>query len=254
MDEPRLTYSCGHSAEGRHFRGNEDARRRQREHFKKKLPSLVCRDCYRRSKDAEGKKAAEANRRAGLPKLIGTPREVLWAEQVRAAFYADLIAKGSSTNEARMFASACEDAVTWIDLRKLDAHALLEEFLRWDRVAQANEDAGLPELTCLGFCYPAQVRVIEDVRAQLLGVFAEVGATPSDAADWVSVVTDVDLWMDLLQLELADLAALLLNQAAGGTAVDDYLRARSEERRRDEQAMLAQGGPDEDDGGDPSGE
>lgn len=144
MDSPRLTYSCGHSAEGRYFRGDEAARQRQRESFKKKLPSLVCRSCYRKSKEAENSKAAEANRHLGLPKLIGTAAEVRWAEQLRNEFHGGLVARGCSKDEARLFASACEDAVTWIDLKQQDVGEILNVFLRWDRVAQANDiGAGL---------------------------------------------------------------------------------------------------------------
>jgi hypothetical protein len=239
MDAPRLTFACGHSAEGRHFRGDAEARRRQLEAYKKKLPSLLCRECFRTSKGAENAKAADANRSAGLPKLIGTANEVQWAEQLRFEFHAALLAKGCSKEEARQFASACQDAVTWIGLRKLDAPALLDEFIRWDRVAEANEEAGLPELTSLGFCHPQEVRAIEDVRRALLEVFAEAGASTADAAAVVSLVTDVGHWQDLAELELTDLVGVLVDQAAGGTAVDDYLRARHEERARQEQALLA---------------
>jgi hypothetical protein len=50
----------------------------------------ICDDCQRAAYAEQGAKAAIANSEAGLPELSGSPKQIAWAEQIRATALADI--------------------------------------------------------------------------------------------------------------------------------------------------------------------
>jgi len=83
MAKYEVNYSCGHSAEIQLF-GPTKARYRKIEWLEE---SGVCPECYKAQKDAERaaatQKAAEEAKSSGLPELIGSEKQVAWAESIR---------------------------------------------------------------------------------------------------------------------------------------------------------------------------
>lgn len=108
-----VVYSCGHSGEVELF-GKETERRRRlvwlSEH-------RLCPDCYR-------EKLREETKRYSLPDLIGSEKQVAWAERVRSRFLSwrkELKSEPYFQNHAGAFDDFCGDffnatlATTWID-------------------------------------------------------------------------------------------------------------------------------------------
>ncbi|MBW2149990.1 MAG: hypothetical protein JRI22_23650 [Deltaproteobacteria bacterium] len=68
MAKTTIKMACGHEEE-HHISGYYDSRRYRTER--------MCRDCWRRE-------LARANRERILPSLTGTPKQIAWAESIRA--------------------------------------------------------------------------------------------------------------------------------------------------------------------------
>lgn len=85
-----VTYSCGHTAEISLFGPHKDRTRKiewmQRE--------ALCPDCYQAARERERTeataKAAEIAKADCLPELTGTPKQVAWAETIRARMTSEL--------------------------------------------------------------------------------------------------------------------------------------------------------------------
>lgn len=77
-----VNYSCGHS-EREQFYGPH----RDRERKKEWKERGVCSDCYRKQKNEERAKAsqvaAEQAKAGGLPALVGSEKQIAWAETIR---------------------------------------------------------------------------------------------------------------------------------------------------------------------------
>jgi hypothetical protein len=77
-----VNYSCGHS-ERQQFYGKGSERIRRREWMERG----VCPDCYREEKRIEREKenqvAAEQAKEIGLPDLVGSEKQVAWANTIR---------------------------------------------------------------------------------------------------------------------------------------------------------------------------
>jgi len=71
-----LTHTCGHVAEFQLF-----GSRTERERKVEWLESQPCRQC---KLIADGARAAQANEADSLPALVGSPKQIAWAEQVGA--------------------------------------------------------------------------------------------------------------------------------------------------------------------------
>jgi len=84
MAQYNVTYLCGHKEIVRLF-GPGDGRRAELA----RLGRLDCPNCYKKRRDAEHKaEAAEAAIKAqdlGLPQLVGSEKQIVWAESLRAA-------------------------------------------------------------------------------------------------------------------------------------------------------------------------
>lgn len=88
MSKYTITHSCGHD-ETHQLQGKVNSRERKAEWLKSQ-PCTACRKAAEAADRAEANaKAAEANAAAGLPELTGSPKQIAWAETIRAQQIAD---------------------------------------------------------------------------------------------------------------------------------------------------------------------
>lgn len=85
MAQYTITHACGH--EHTHQLYGKTAGRERKEQW---LASGVCPACYKAEQEAKRQAANEAaqaaNASAGLPALEGTPKQIAWAETIRAGY------------------------------------------------------------------------------------------------------------------------------------------------------------------------
>ncbi len=83
MAKINIIHTCGHSETHNLFGPGKE-----RDHKIEWLKSTLCTDCYKAEqqakREAENAAAAAANTEAGLPALIGTEKQIAWAETIRA--------------------------------------------------------------------------------------------------------------------------------------------------------------------------
>ena len=79
MAKTSFTYACGCAGE------TQQRNRREADRRAEWLSHQQCPECRRK---AENEAAAAANAAAGLPALAGTPKQVAWAESIRARILA----------------------------------------------------------------------------------------------------------------------------------------------------------------------
>ena len=91
MAQYQITHSCGHTKTHQIFGTNSKG---QRDNKRAWLATTLCEDCYKAEQNAkhaaENAAAAKANKAAALPELTGTPKQIAWAESIRAAKIAEL--------------------------------------------------------------------------------------------------------------------------------------------------------------------
>ena len=82
MAQHTIDHTCGHSQTHNLYGPHVDRDRKEAW-----LQNTVCSDCYREAQDsarsAENASAAEANQAAGLPALVGSEKQIAWAESIR---------------------------------------------------------------------------------------------------------------------------------------------------------------------------
>lgn len=81
--------------------------------------SHICDDCTARLRAEQNAKAAAENAAAGLPVLEGTPKQVAWAESIRAKLLAEVrdAVRDNVKDAAVAVISAHTSASWWIDNR-----------------------------------------------------------------------------------------------------------------------------------------
>ncbi len=135
MAQYQITHSCGHTKTHQIFGTNSKG---QRDNKRAWLATTLCEDCYKAEQNAkhaaENAAAAEANKAAALPELTGTPKQIAWAESIRAAKIAELDgllgpADGEQDELHRELQAIIDavknqkSAVYWIDNRTKDFDA-----------------------------------------------------------------------------------------------------------------------------------
>ena len=80
-----VKHKCGHTRFTT-FYGKDWQHQRQLEFEAAKL----CPDCFKGSLEQRSLETAATNLAAGLPELLGSPKQVAWAESIRAAALAEL--------------------------------------------------------------------------------------------------------------------------------------------------------------------
>lgn len=143
MAKYTINYTCGHT--GRIELFGKHANRENRINWLEN--NSVCTDCYKAAKEAEraaeAKIAAEKNK--GLPQLIGTPKQIAWAETIRAEILKDAKvyranAEAATDPGAKIRAEAILNVINgyeahvsaswWIDHRRDSLRADIETALR----------------------------------------------------------------------------------------------------------------------------
>ena len=102
-------YSCGHSG------ASVERNRRQDDYVEKTRAAEPCLDCARAARNVA---ARAANAASGLPALVGSPKQIAWAETVRHEFMEAMRAVVAQFTLDSGFAGAAESEL-------LDALALL---------------------------------------------------------------------------------------------------------------------------------
>ena len=141
MAKYTVNYNCGHTGTVELF-GKTKIRYEKIEWMER---NQICPDCYQAAKDAEraaqNKIAAEKNQ--GLVELVGTPKQVAWAETIRAEKLANaetllekaeqFIANGENLDSARIVKATTEEwmnqpsASWWIDHRNRSLEDTIRE-------------------------------------------------------------------------------------------------------------------------------
>ena len=75
---------CSQDMDFHTFGGNSRDRQWRADHW-----SHECDECKRKRIALENEKNAEKNREEGLPALVGSEKQIAWAETIRAGFIAD---------------------------------------------------------------------------------------------------------------------------------------------------------------------
>ena len=94
-----INYSCGHVGQVQMY-GKHSERDRKAAWMEK---NALCDVCAAKARDAQNQRAAQTNAEAGLPSLSGTPKQIAWAETLRAQAYRALTADGTAMELLRVF-------------------------------------------------------------------------------------------------------------------------------------------------------
>ena len=82
MAKETITFSCGHDCVIELFGRTADRKRRA-----EWMASDICPDCAAKNRREKAKQLAAEADADGLPKLTGTEKQIVWAEQLRADFF-----------------------------------------------------------------------------------------------------------------------------------------------------------------------
>ena len=139
MAKYHVAHSCGHATEHNLFGPYEGRRRRIEELTGNPCPD--CREAKRNEANATANAAAaKAAQEAGLPELLGSEKQVTWAESLRMKVIAEAeaaIARTATTPERKAQVApllaglkAQDKAAWWIDRRSKSGIELLKEMAR----------------------------------------------------------------------------------------------------------------------------
>ena len=114
MAKYTITRRCGHKETVSIF-----GRAAEREWRQKKEEEKLCSDCYRAELDAkraaESAAAAEAAKEAGLPTLVGSEKQVAWAETIRQKAMTHIQAMRLEADATEVPADVREAAIAFLD-------------------------------------------------------------------------------------------------------------------------------------------
>ena len=147
MAKYTIKHICGHTQVHQIYGTNSHGERDRKQAW---LATCLCDDCYKAQqqaeRDAKNAESAKANTEAHLPTLTGTPKQIAWAETIRAekikklneilASIEALKAKRALSEieeKVQAFAIAYKNedsAARWIDLRDRSVESLLNECIK----------------------------------------------------------------------------------------------------------------------------
>ena len=124
MAKYEIKHTCGHTSV-QHIDGKSADQERKAEWFR----ARPCLECLRAEEIAEAKAGADAK---GLPSLVGSPKQIAWAETIRGNKMQELdeeLARNGALSDAGKTAVAklhgIADAKWWIDNRGMLAMSML---------------------------------------------------------------------------------------------------------------------------------
>ena len=129
MAKSQITHACGHTQEHQLYGPH-----RQRADKEEWLRTTSCTECWRAEQEAkraeQARADAQANSVAGLPPLTGTPKQIAWAETIRARIIALIPPLREQLTAPREMPSEQQRHVT-MALRLLDELEQMTEAHRW---------------------------------------------------------------------------------------------------------------------------
>lgn len=134
-----VTFSCGHTGEIEVFGKNDEREKTiwKAEHF------WICPNCREKEKEEKNQQAAARNQQAGLPPLTGSPKQIAWAETIRAEIMSRLEALPAADGAAKelkkqviAFYRTKDKAGEWIDLRNTTDREIVKA--AFDAIANTN--------------------------------------------------------------------------------------------------------------------
>ena len=135
MAKYEVTYACGHTETIQLYGKSAE---RQKEIAR--LENRLCKKCYIAEQREAAKEVVNSVKDFGLATLTGSPKQVAWAESIRAKFFAGYgeqlnkeAEKTEKVAEFRDFLVGQEEATYWIDTRSFSTR---------ERVAHWKEETG----------------------------------------------------------------------------------------------------------------
>ena len=129
MAKSQITHACGHTQEHQLYGPH-----RQRADKEEWLRTTSCTECWRAERAAKRTEQAHAdaqsNSAAGLPALTGTPKQIAWAETIRARIIALVPPIRAQLTAPREMPPEQQRHVT-MALRLLDELEQMTEAHRW---------------------------------------------------------------------------------------------------------------------------
>ncbi len=173
MAKVTITYACGHEGVVELFGRSADRERRAAW-----LASDICPDCAAQKRREKAMQLAADAEADGLPKLTGSEKQVIWAEQLRADFFAaadkrraeavtrmdaarETLSEKDSAQSEQMFrdwdngvsyiAANKVQSSWWIETRRQDVSAVIQDVvdkdLPNDISSPSNDQAAISEAT-----------------------------------------------------------------------------------------------------------
>ena len=114
-----VTYACGHTETIQLYGKSTD-----REKEIARLENRLCKKCYIAEQQEAVKEVVNSVKDFGLVPLVGSPKQVAWAEEIRARFFAEHgqnFAEGAAVNEYasafQTYLKGVQEASYWIETR-----------------------------------------------------------------------------------------------------------------------------------------
>lgn len=89
-----VKHACGHEQVHKLY-----GSRKEREWKIVRLSAQLCAECEKKAQEEKNKKSAKENAEAGLPLLMGTEKQIAWAETIRAEKVKELLALKEELSE-----------------------------------------------------------------------------------------------------------------------------------------------------------
>jgi len=128
-------YSCGHDGREQFY-----GKRKEREYAVKKHFERLCPECWKAERDKKAADDAEKNKAAALPPLVGSDKQIPWAESIRAKV---------TGKEDFIFALQNTSAKWWIDhrdnLEGISDYAIFMERMKYTDELVKKQVLPIPE-------------------------------------------------------------------------------------------------------------
>lgn len=81
------TYSCGHEGRTQVYGPTKDRQRKADYYFE----THMCPECWKREQERKAQAAAKVAQDMGFAELTGSPKQISWAENIRASMFSILV-------------------------------------------------------------------------------------------------------------------------------------------------------------------
>lgn len=130
-----ITYACGHTETVQLYGKSAD-----REREIARLENRLCKKCYIVEQKEKEQEVVNSVKDFGLVTLVGSPKQVAWAEGIRGKFFAEYgqkLAEGAAVNEHasafQAYLKELQEASYWIETRDDPVERRISE---WKKIAR----------------------------------------------------------------------------------------------------------------------